>query len=170
MSKYEHRAIPLSVLAAAAGLALAFHFKAGHWFGRAGAIITAIAVIFAALELRERVGKATVLAAEEFQRSCSELLKQGEAASLNQSSAEAAVVQVEAEVRAEVAKAARQASRRLLRVEVFLLVIGTLVWGFGDLPLDGLFRRQAANPSIERTSSSGLRPLPAAAQVERWAS
>jgi hypothetical protein len=38
-------------------------------------------------------------------------------------------------------------------------------------PVDvGVLGPEGFSPSIERTSSSGLRPLPAAAHVKRWAS
>ena len=141
MTKYEYRAILLSTLAATFGLALAFYFKGGHWFSRAGAVITAIAIVFAAQELRERLVNVSSFAEEQFELRRPELLKHGIAVGLNQSETEAAVAKVESELRAEIAAEVRSTKRRLLRVEVALLVAGTLIWGFGDLPLDFLFKQ-----------------------------
>jgi hypothetical protein len=140
MSTYERRALVLSVLATLLGLGAAFAFSGSHFFARSGAVILVIAIVFGSLELRERLARAPAFVEEKLRNSRAELLKQGTESGLISAAAAAIVSQVETEVRNEVGAEVQKASKRVLRVEVSLLVAGTLIWGFGDLAIDALLR------------------------------
>lgn len=151
MTKYEYRAIGLSVLAAAVGLLVAVMRQEGHWFGRSGAVVTVIAIVFASLKLSDRVAKAPAVVHKQLQKQSPDSKQMFISGGLNQADAEEAVQLLQTEVTNEVSKAVDDAIRRLLRVEVYILIVGTLLWGFGDLPLDAYFKRESANQSVQPT-------------------
>jgi hypothetical protein len=142
MSKYEKFAINLSIFTAIIGLALSLHMKQGHWFGRSGAMITVIAIIFTSIELRNRVYKVISFSEKQLQIQRSEVIKQFTNAGLSGAEVEAKFQKIEEEIRKNISTEVDKVRRRLLRVEVILLVVGTLIWGFGDLPLDALWNQK----------------------------
>jgi len=136
MTKYEWRVLFVSIFLAAGGLVLDFWFRNEHWFMRSGALITAIAVLFAGLELRKRLERAVPFVKERFRHERPDLVKQAKAQGLGPEAAEAAVESIGETAVRETEEEARRFYKHLLRVEVALLVTGTLIWGFGDMPID----------------------------------
>jgi len=141
MTPHEKRAISLAVAALVLGFFMAVHWEAGHWFARSGALVTVVAVVFASLQLRSRIAQSSGFVDEQLNRAHGALLKQAADAGLDAEQAEEAVDRVAREARKEVGDVAQEVSRRLYLVELWLFIVGTLVWGYADLPLDWWFAK-----------------------------
>jgi hypothetical protein len=134
MSKPEWKALVLSIIAAGAGLFLAFALHDGMCFSRAGAIICVIAVFFAYQKIPDRLAKKVAdFLAEHLSR------EKISAVVADRTITEEQAKQVEAETRNEVSVVVDETIKRLLRLEVSLLVVGTIIWGFGDIPFNHFY-------------------------------
>ncbi|GAB3366942.1 hypothetical protein GCM10027431_09730 [Lysobacter rhizosphaerae] len=133
MGKLEKRAISLSLFAACFGIACSIWFRNWEHFARSGSLVTVVAIAFASLDLRERIRKANSFVDEQLQIARGGLIKKGRHQGLDQIDVDLAVKRFESEMREEVRDAASKASKRILLVEVTLFVVGTLIWGYGDI-------------------------------------
>lgn len=133
MGKLEKRAILLSMLAALFGIMCSYWLNDWGHFARSGSIITVIAIIFASLDLRERLQKADSFVEQQLQIARPGIIQQARNNGLPQSGVDSSVEQFESDIRNEVRDAMDKASKRLLRVEIALFGIGTLIWGYGDI-------------------------------------
>lgn len=136
MSKHEKYAISLASVALLLGLFMALHWRAGHWFARSGALVSVIAVVFASLQLRSRVEKAPAIAEKELLRIHESLRQNPAVAHLNHLQYDELVESVKQSVRQEVAAITRKVNHRIYLIELWLFIIGTLIWGYADIPLD----------------------------------
>jgi hypothetical protein len=147
MSKHECYALAAGIGIAALGLALSVINHTGACFARSGAAVVVVAIVFGALQLRERVRKAPAFVEEQLQKNHPDYVSQGTRRGLDQKASEELVAQIEGEVRNDVNKQVENASKRLLLVEVMLLIAGTIIWGFGDIPVDAMVKNSSSNPS-----------------------
>jgi len=136
MTPHEKRAIALSAAILMLGFFIAVHWKAGHLFARSGALISVVAVVFASLQLRSRIAQSSSFVDEQLRLTRGELLKQAAEAGLDAVRSEEVVERVAREIRKEVGDVTQEVSRRLYLVELWLFIVGTLIWGYADLPLD----------------------------------
>jgi len=153
MKKYEIYAILLSICTAITGFLVAVLWQEAHWFARSGAVVTVIGIIFASLKLSDRVAKAIELANSKIQEHRADFLQNLINRGMDQANAEKLFLKFEAEIRGEVATSVQEFNRRFLKVEISVLIAGTLLWGFGDLPLDSYFEWDQANQSVEPNST-----------------
>jgi hypothetical protein len=140
MTKQERIALSLSVLTILLGLWMAHAHHDGSYFARSGTILCIIAVIFAYLELRARLARVPAFIDEHLPKYLATVIEAGLARGADRATAEDAARKLESVVRSEVSAEAEKARKRLLRFEAILLVVGTFIWGFGDLLVDSLLR------------------------------
>jgi len=140
MSKHERYALVAGLAVAVMGLVISVMKHEGLPFARSGAGVVVVAILFGALQLRERVRSSPAFVDEVIRKSHAEHVDEAVAAGLARTKAEEVVSGVEEKARNEVKQQVDRSSRRLLRVELGLLIAGTLIWGFGDIPVDALFR------------------------------
>lgn len=136
MSKYEKLAIVCAFVVLVLGLLMAWHFKDGLWFGRSGSLVTVVAVVFASLQLRGRVEKAPAFAEEQLKHLHETLHLSPGFEKLRVEQQEEIAEEVKQSVRRDVADITGKVTRRLYFVELWLFIIGTLIWGYADVPLD----------------------------------
>jgi hypothetical protein len=140
VTRYEIVAVLGSVTLASSGLVLDVWFPdclAGdHWLMRSGALITVAAIVFIGLELRKRLERAVPFVKERFQHERPGLLEDEEAQGHGPKAAEALVERIGKETESETEEVVRAYYKRILRIEVALLISGTVIWGLGDIPVD----------------------------------
>ncbi|SOY97237.1 membrane hypothetical protein [Cupriavidus taiwanensis] len=134
MTGREYLALILSTALSAIGLIMSFHFGKGEWFARSGSLITCVAVIFASLQLRSQLATIPSFLDSQLNTHRAEILS----AFGDPTEAERHLREVSDAVRTEVAAAARTADKRLYWIELSLFVVGTLIWGYGDVPLNAI--------------------------------
>lgn len=132
MSKYEKIAISLSAIIAVAGLACGLSTK-GMNFARSGALIVIVGVIYGLLDLPSRLAEIDSWAKNEGINAKPKLLASMKAEGVSDEDAEKVFEQVLGETIIEINAAARNKRKWLVFVEGAILVLGTLIWGFGDL-------------------------------------
>lgn len=137
LNKYECRAILLSLISGFVGLFASFSYQQGHWFARSGAAITIIAIIFASLELRQKLSDVMPFIEKELIRHRGEFEKAADHEKIDKGKF---IKEVESSIKYDVEKVVKEKYRRILLIEVSLFVIGTIIWGFADLPLDAIFK------------------------------
>jgi hypothetical protein len=131
LSKYERWTIALSAVALVVGLAVSIHCDSGIPLTRSGAALTAIGIVFAAQKLQDKAREAM---AEAYQIIVSQShivfdelggkVSKGQLEAIAKPLVEGLPEVVEGRI------------RQFLMIETVVLVAGTVVWGFGDLPLD----------------------------------
>jgi hypothetical protein len=170
MSKYERNALVLGVVVAVVGLAIAVVNRSGAPFARSGAGVVVVAILFGALDLRERVRHSPTIVEDVIRGSHAGYVAGTVAQGLDRTKAEAVVARVEEDARKQVRAQVDRSIRRLLRIEFGLLIAGTLIWGFGDLPLDILFKNSGAtcsqlqSPGNARGARRGSSPSSSASE------
>jgi hypothetical protein len=138
MTKQEWIALFCCILIALLGLRIAWICHDGNWFARSGAILCIVAVIFAYLELRTRLAGVPGFVDAHLRKASETVVEKILAGGADRTTAETAARKFESDVMSEVTAEVEQTRKRLLRFEASLLVVGTLIWGFGDLPVDFL--------------------------------
>jgi len=130
MSKPEWAALALSIIAVVGGVVLAFALHDGMSFSRSGAVVCIIAVFFAYQKIPDRLVKEVPGFLDEF------LPKEISEAIADRIATEEQVKRIDAETRKAVGAKVDETIKRLLRLEASLLVAGTIIWGFGDIPFN----------------------------------
>lgn len=141
MTKYERNAIICGALFSCVGLTVALITGAGHYFARSGAAVSVVAVVFASRDLRGRLAAAPVLFDRELLASREKVVQLGTDRGLDDAKAAELFEHVFSEGRKEANEIVKRAGKRLLTVELALFIGGTIIWGFGDLPIDLLLAR-----------------------------
>jgi len=135
ITRFEKKALFWSLVAGISGIFLSFLLKDGTWFARSGALITAVAVWFASIDLPARLLLAAPDAlAKPLAEQKADLLARKEEFKFTEQQIQQIFDQIERDSRAILDKANRALSQRFHYVELYLFLIGTLIWGFGDLP------------------------------------
>ena len=133
MTTNELRAIGWSALTLLVGFSLSVHNCSFLWLARSGSVVTAVGIWFAGLGLRDRVETVPTFVEAQFEICLQEILAIAANGGISGEEAARAAERIKTEVQMELGSLARAASKRLLRVELSILIAGTLVWGFGDL-------------------------------------
>ncbi|MBV8622883.1 MAG: hypothetical protein JO174_05290 [Herbaspirillum sp.] len=133
-TKVENRAIALSVLAGVVGVAFSIALRDGTWFSRAGAAITAAAVWFASRDLKAIFQATAVVIDQVIAQNKVAHFKEAETNGLDEEQNKEIWQIVERDSRAAFEEANRHMMSRVHKVELYLFIIGTFIWGFGDLP------------------------------------
>ncbi|WP_329740752.1 hypothetical protein [Dyella sp. A6] len=136
MTTYERIAIISSAGLLLIGIEADVVCHAGHWFARSGALVTVVAILFAALDLKDRLSSVPAWVETQLLRSRDAIRQMGKTGGLDDATCETFVDKVVSEVRKDVQCELRKASGRALLVELILFIVGTIVWGFGDLATD----------------------------------
>lgn len=134
MTRFEKKALFWSLVAGISGIFLSFLLKDGAWFARSGALITAVAVWFASIDLRARLRAAPDALAKPLAEQKADLLARKEEFKFTEQQIQEIYDQIERNSRAILENANRALSQRFHYIELYLFLIGTLIWGFGDLP------------------------------------
>jgi hypothetical protein len=138
MTTYERTALLLSVALVLVGIKADIACPAAHWFVRSGALVTLVAIVFASLDLRKRLASAPTFVEEQLDCSRASIRQQGTANGLDDAECDELETRVVSEIRQEVQAEVTKANKRVLRVELILFIVGTVIWGFGDLATDWL--------------------------------
>lgn len=145
MSKQELTALIASAITLVIGLAAAITLHEGHWFARSGSIVAIVSILFASLEIRKRLADAGGIVDAVLLKQRSETMRMCSEKNLDMETSLDLVERIDSEARAKIDEQIKSASKRVLRVELGLLLVGTFIWGFGDLPLDRWFESRANN-------------------------
>jgi len=134
LTKVESKAISLSIVAGLIGVALSIAVQDGTWFGRSGAIISIVAVWFASRELKSGLQSAAGVIEGVLEEQKAEFIKDAEKYRWTEEQTRKLWEKIERDSRAAFADANRSVMLRVHKVELYLFIIGTFIWGFGDLP------------------------------------
>lgn len=144
MTRHEQIAIGTAIGIAIAGLAIAILTQEGHYFARSGALVSVIAIVLAATDLKKRLAAAPAFIEEQLVHARERWLDSTKAAGLDDAQAQAAIEHAARQLRADAQAEINRVTQRILMIELGLLIVGTLIWGFGDLPIDWVFPKDCA--------------------------
>jgi hypothetical protein len=131
--KSEKIAIFLSILILTTGLYLGVKYE-GHYFARSGSLVVSVAVIFIFYHLEHNLIHLVSQSRELWESSKSDVIEQSVSEDeVSQEQASATVNSVINQFHTLLEDGVEKAKRRAVRIEASLLILGTLVWGFGDL-------------------------------------
>jgi hypothetical protein len=131
--KSEKIAIFLSILILTIGLYLGVKY-AGHYFARSGSLVVCVAVIFIFYHLEHNLIHLVSQSRELWENSKNDVIEQSVSEDeVSKEQASATVNSVINQFHTLLEDGVEKAKRRAVRIEVSLLILGTLVWGFGDL-------------------------------------
>ena len=134
ITKFEKRAIAWSVGAALLGILGSYFAKNGEWSARSGAVISAVAVWFASKDLKSKLDAAPEFVANQLAKFKPEFMSLISGKKLGPEEAEKAFLELKSETHKDLNEAMDEYARRFVKTEMALFIIGTLIWGFGDLP------------------------------------
>lgn len=100
--------------------------------------MTIVAIVFASLDLRGRLASVSGIVGKQLEDHRSAIIKLGKDRGLDDASCNELFGRVSSEINAESSDVVENTKRRLLIVELIIFIVGTLIWGFGDLPVDAL--------------------------------
>lgn len=129
---YKNGAIVCSVIVALIGIFVSIFLDEWMCFGRSGSVITVIAIYFASCEFRKKIEKAPSLANEIFDENKEQYLEifQHEISAENK---EKILNLVKTQAIQEIEQISKDTYDKFLKVETVIFIVGTLIWGFGDL-------------------------------------
>lgn len=136
---YENRAIICSVIAIIVGVLVSIFQNDWLWFGRSGSVITVIAIYFASCEFRKKIEKAPFLADKIFDENQEQYIANLKH-KIPDKNKEQILKMAKTQTMEEIEQISKKIYDRFLKVETGIFIIGTLIWGFGDL-LNALFKR-----------------------------
>ncbi|MDH5730856.1 MAG: hypothetical protein OEZ58_17855 [Gammaproteobacteria bacterium] len=141
MTKREKSAIALSVIFLGIGAAISMYYSKWHFFQRSGSLVVVVGVWFTFVDLREKV-LMTVNSVEKLfkneKQKLEEYLRKKEK---TEEQAKALIEQLhDALFVKDLPVVVEDTRKRLKFVESSILIVGTVVWGFGDF-LDLLYCR-----------------------------
>lgn len=132
MTNYEKIAISSTVIIAAAGLYCGLTTE-GINFARSGSLIVIIGVIFGLLDLPSRLSEIDIWVKDQAENIKSSVIESIAPNSENNEHAEIAFDKAAKQAISDINSEARKKRIQLILIEGIILVIGTLIWGFGDL-------------------------------------
>lgn len=130
---YENRAIVCSIIVAVFGVLASIFLHDWQWFGRSGSVITVIAIYFASCEFRKKIEKAPSLANDIFDENKEQYLESVKH-KIPDENKEKVLKIAKTQAMEEIEHIAKNTYDRFLKVETGIFIVGTLIWGFGDLP------------------------------------
>jgi hypothetical protein len=136
MTTYERIALLLSTAILLAGVKADIVCPAVHWFARSGAMVTVVAIVFASLDIRERLKAVPGIFDNQLKKSRDFLRQLGRTNGLDNEECDEFENKFAVESRKDVQGGVNKASKRVFRVELILFIVGTIIWGFGDLATD----------------------------------
>jgi len=126
-------AILLSIITLIIGYFIAKHYEDGTHFARSGSAVVIIAVIFAASDLKNRIKKAPGFAKKRLRDVTKEKIAQYKNSGLSTEQAEGIFQSAEEETLSDIQDMVDKYIDRILKVELSIALVGTFIWGFGDL-------------------------------------
>jgi len=132
MKKIEKLAIGASVVIGIGGLACGLYID-GVYFSRSGALIVIVGIIYGLQELPSRLANIDSWARKEARKIRPTIVKNIRDQGADEETAND-VYEKSVEVTIEeISKHANKLRKQLVFIESMILIIGTLIWGFGDL-------------------------------------
>ncbi len=140
MQKREKQAIILTVLLVLGGAALSFVFPAHNTISKSGSLIIVVGIWFALLDFSEVEKKVETFTASAFIAVFSSVFaKLPDASSMDSKSKDEFKKKVESEYKKDLSDTLKKTKKRFLYIEAIIIIIGTLVNGFGDIMQKLLF-------------------------------
>ena len=132
MRRQEILAILLSVAAFSVGLYFGIFYN-GLWFSRSGSVIVCIAIIFVFIHIERNIKEFLPNAQTLFMSARSGVIADGIKDGMSEQESTKAADSFISDFFEYVEPRVGQEKIRSMRIEVTLLLVGTLIWGFGDL-------------------------------------
>lgn len=132
MTKYEKIAISSTSIIAVTGLYCGLETE-GINFARSGALIVIVGVIFGLFDLPSRLSEIDILANNETEKARLKAITSIESTGGRKEDAEIAADAAIKDIISKINSLARKKRNQLVLIEACIVVIGTLIWGFGDL-------------------------------------
>ena len=122
------------------GIVLSFIFPASNAISKSGSLIVVVGVWFAMLDFSEVAKKTETFTALTFGTICiGAFSKFPEASKLNPESKDKLIEHLESELTKDLKETLEKTKKNFLYIEAVIVVVGTLVNGFGDLMQEILF-------------------------------
>jgi hypothetical protein len=125
--------IGLSVIALILGFSIAKKDNDSFHFARSGSVVVMIAATFAASDLKKKISSAPSFAIQQMSNDTNEYYERYRKAGLSDDQLKKILIDVKDETVSEIQDMVDRYLNRILRIELSLGLIGTFVWGFGDL-------------------------------------
>ncbi len=140
MKKREHKAIALVMVLILSGIALSFIYSESNAISKSGSLIIVVGVWFAMLDFSDVAKKAEAFTALTFITTFSGVLnKMPETSELDSESKDKLMRSIESEYKKELSEALENTKKRFIYVEAVIIIVGTLINGFGDIIQNALF-------------------------------
>ena len=132
MGKYEKLAIGVSSIIGLVGLACGLYIE-GSNFSRSGALIVIVGIIYGLQELPSRLANIDSWAREEAKKIKPTIIKNIQEQGADEGTAQTVYEKAVDITIEEINTHAKKMRKQLVRIGTMILIIGTLIWGFGDL-------------------------------------
>jgi len=132
MTKFEIIAVGTSIIIAVTGFTLGYIFD-GVYFSRSGSLIVVVGVIFGLLDLPSRLADIDSWVKKQASIHKQEILNKNKTDGVSEQQSEQAYDDVIDEMTTVIKSKAKKRRQKIVRIEGAILVVGTLIWGFGDL-------------------------------------
>ena len=132
MTKYEKLAITISLVIVIVGLLFGLYTE-GVNFSRAGALVVIVGIVYGLLDLPSKLTNIDSWARGEAEKVKPSVLESLKDQGADNKKAEGIYKKTIDEAIEEINWAAQKRKRKLVLVGGAILIVGTLIWGFGDL-------------------------------------
>ena len=132
MTKFEKIAVASSLLIAITGLIFGYMID-GIYFSRSGSLIVVVGIIYGLLDLPSRLANIDSWVENEAKKNKDKILEANKTEGISAAKSEQVFEEVVKDMTDEIKNRAKKARQRLVFIEGSILVIGTLIWGFGDI-------------------------------------
>lgn len=133
MDKYEKAAIFISIVIASVGFGLSFCYGGTH-FSRSGALIVVVGIIYGLQELPSRLANIDLWARNQAEEAKPEVIRSLKEQGADDDTAESVYKETVRATLKEINTLAKSKRKKLVLIESVILISGTLIWGFGDIP------------------------------------
>jgi hypothetical protein len=142
-SKFEKISITLSIFIIMLGYVIAI-FTCADVFARFGALVVCVGVYFASKGFSLNASKISEVAGEVWEENEKEMLAITESEDSKiprefQADAKAKLLARSKELKAKASRSAYALEMRLIKVESNIIIVGTLIWAFGDYLVPEMF-------------------------------